>query len=461
MHKSLSGRTRKRILVLVDLWLIICAVLLGSLLKSGASESPGWMILPRIILISAVLQLSFYYNNLYDLKATHKFIPLTYNLLHSFAVAAMILGVVYLLFPGLIIARGVFFLSIGFVIFFVSAWRYSYVRILRRKGVAENVLIVGTGNVASEIGKQVLQNANSGYNLVGFWTNNGRLPAVPEPVPVVSGYNRRLFQWLTGRNVNTLVFAPGEDERTASEYLLNEVNQRYTQLQILRGGEFYEGVAGKVLLSALSGADIPELRKAAAKRLAWHFKRVTDILISFVGLLISLPICLVTAIAIKISSRGPVLFAQERVGQNEKHFKLLKFRSMRDNAEAESGPVWAGINDERITPVGRIIRKFRIDEIPQMWNVLRGQMSFIGPRPERSCFTTQLEKEIPFYAHRHSVKPGITGLAQVRHYYTSSTEETVGKLEYDLYYVKRMSPLLDLMILVDTAKTVIFGAGAR
>jgi exopolysaccharide biosynthesis polyprenyl glycosylphosphotransferase len=461
MAKPLSGRARKRILVLADLWLIICAVLLSSLVKPGPSGSPGWMVLPRIVLISAVLQLSFYYNNLYDLKATHKFIPLTYNLVHSFAVAAMILGVVYLLLPGLIIARGVFFLSTAFVIFFVSPWRYFYVRILRHKGVADNVLVVGTGSVASEIGKEVLQNASSGYNLVGFWTNNGWVPAAPEHVPIVSGDKRRFFHWMTGRNVNTLVFAPEERERKASEELLSEVNRRYPELQVLRGGEFYEGVAGKVLLPALSGADIPQLRKAARKRLAWHFKRMTDIGISVVGLLVSLPISLITAIAIKITSRGPVLFAQERVGQNGKRFKLLKFRSMWHNAEAESGPVWANLNDKRITPVGRVIRRFRIDEIPQMWNVLRGQMSFIGPRPERPCFVNQLEEEIPFYAHRHSVKPGITGLAQVRHYYTSSTEETIGKLEYDLYYVKRMSPLLDIMILVDTAKTVIFGAGAR
>jgi len=262
-------------------------------------------------------------------------------------------------------------------------------------------------------------------------------------------------------HVNTVVVAPNEHEQRDSEDFLNEVNQQCPHVQIRRGGEFYEEVAGKVLLSALSAADMPQLPNAGKGRVSWHFKRLVDIVISFIGLVVTLPISLITAIAIKLTSRGPVLFAQERVGHNGKRFKLLKFRSMWHNAEAESGPVWADINDERITPVGRIIRRLRIDEIPQMLNVLRGQMSFIGPRPERPCFVQQLEKEISFYSRRHSVKPGITGLAQVRHYYTSSIEETVGKLEYDLYYIKHSSPLLDIMILVDTVKTVMFRAGAR
>jgi exopolysaccharide biosynthesis polyprenyl glycosylphosphotransferase len=461
MPKPLSGSARKRILVLVDLGLTVAAVLLAAIVKFAPTAPPLGMILPRILLISVVLQLSFYYNNLYDLKATHRFIPLTYNLVHSFAVAAMILGVTYLLFPALIIAEGVFFRSIAFVVVFVFPWRYFYIRALRHRGIAENVLIVGTGDVASEIGRKVLQNANAGYNLIGFWTTNGQMPAISEPVPVVSGISGELFQWMGAKRVNSIVVACRKDEEIGSERFLNEVNRRNGDAQIRQGNEFYEEVAGKLLLSALSFADAKKLSNGRKTRIARHFKRLMDIVISVVGLLVTSPISLLTAIAIKLTSRGPVLFAQERVGHNRKRFRLLKFRSMWHNAEAESGPVYADINDDRITPVGRIIRKLRIDEIPQMVNVLRGQMSFVGPRPERPCFVEMLEKNIPYYDHRHCVKPGITGLAQVRHYYTSSTEETVGKLEYDLYYIKHSSPLLDFMILVDTVKTVMFRAGAR
>ena len=421
-----------------------------------------WTILPRIILVSAVLQISFYYNNLYDLKATRRSISLTYNLVHSFAVSAMILGVLYLLFPGLIIQRGVFFLSIAFVVLFVFPWRYLYVSILRRKGLAENVLIVGAGSFANQIGKEVFERGGSGYNLVGFWINNGHMPMTSMPVPVFSGVNQELFQRMKDNRVNTVVVAShGWCEGRNSQDFLREINERFPHIQIKGGSEYYQEVAGKVYLPAMSVADAQQLTKRNGTKVVWYLKRLIDILVSLIGLLVTLPISLITAVAIKITSRGPVFFAQERVGQNKKPFKLLKFRSMRDNAEADSGPIWADIDDERVTRVGRIIRKFRIDEIPQMWNVLRGQMSFVGPRPERPCFVDQLEKDIPFYSYRHSVKPGITGLAQVRHYYTSSTEETIGKLEYDLYYVKHMSPLLDLIVYVDTVKTVMFGAGAR
>lgn len=421
-----------------------------------------WTILPRIILVSAVLQISFYYNNLYDLKATRRSISLTYNLIHSFAVSAMILGGLYLLFPGLIIERGVFFLSIAFVVLFVFPWRYLYVSILRRKGLSENVLVVGTGSLANQIGKEVFQRASSGYNLVGFLTNDGPTPMTPMSVPVFSGLDQELFQRMKDSLVNTVVVASnGRCEGRNSEDFLKEISERFPQVQIKGGSEYYEEVAGKLFLPALTVADAQQLSKRNATKVVWHLKRLIDILISLIGLLVTLPISLISAVAIKVTSRGPALFSQERVGQNKKPFKLLKFRSMRDNAEADCGPVWADIDDERVTSVGRIIRKFRIDEIPQMWNVLRGQMSFVGPRPERPCFVDQLEKDIPFYSYRHSVKPGITGLAQVRHYYTSSTEETIGKLEYDLYYVKRMSPLLDLIVCVDTVKTVMFGAGAR
>jgi len=247
MSKPLSASERKRILVLVDLGLIVAAVLLAAVVRVTPDARPIWMVLPGIIFISFVLQMSFYYNNLYDLKATHKFIPLTYNLVHSFAVAAMILGVVYLLLPGLIIARGVFFLSIAFVILLVSPWRYFYVRMLRHRGIAENVLIVGTGEVASEIAEEVLKNASSGYNLIGFWTNNGRVPAISEPVPVVSGINGELFDWMKARHVNTLVVSHKKDAEPGSEEFLKEVDQQYGGVQIRRGSEFFEEVSGKVL----------------------------------------------------------------------------------------------------------------------------------------------------------------------------------------------------------------------
>jgi len=172
------------------------------------------------------------------------------------------------------------------------------------------------------------------------------------------------------------------------------------------------------------------------------------------------PLILIILLAIRMDSKGPVFYRQERVGEDEKKFNLLKFRSMNVDAE-ENGPVWAKVDDERVTRVGQIIRKLRFDEIPQMFNVLKGEMSFIGPRPERPFFVDSLKNEIPFYSERHVVKPGITGWAQISYQYGASKEDALEKLKYDLYYIKHMSLILDLMVLYETIKIVFWSKGAR
>jgi exopolysaccharide biosynthesis polyprenyl glycosylphosphotransferase len=178
-------------------------------------------------------------------------------------------------------------------------------------------------------------------------------------------------------------------------------------------------------------------------------------------LLLSAPITLLTAVAIKVDSPGPILYRQERVGQNDELFTIYKFRSMCESAEANGGPVWATEDDYRVTRVGKIIRKLRIDEIPQMINVLNGQMSLVGPRPERPFFVQTLNKKIPYYSLRHSIKPGITGWAQICYSYGDSEQDAIEKLQYDLYYVKNMSALFDLQIIFESLKVVLLGKGAR
>jgi len=189
-------------------------------------------------------------------------------------------------------------------------------------------------------------------------------------------------------------------------------------------------------------------------------KRFTEFALSLIGLLLLSPLILIISILIKIDSPGSVFYKQERVGENGKEFKLLKFRSMVESAEA-NGPVWAGKNDDRITRIGRWIRKWRLDEIPQMVNVLEGDMSLVGPRPERAYFVEILRKEIPFYDQRFCVKPGITGWAQVKYQYGASKDDALEKLMYDLYYIKNLSPLYDLLIIFETIKVVLSGKGAR
>jgi sugar transferase (PEP-CTERM system associated) len=236
---------------------------------------------------------------------------------------------------------------------------------------------------------------------------------------------------------------------------------RMEGISIEEGIAFYEHLTGKLLIERAYPSFL--IFSNGFIKSTYHrvVKTVMDFMLSFLGLIISLPIMALVALAIKLDSRGPVFYQQERVGKNGKTFMLLKFRSMREDAERETGPVWAQERDLRVTRIGRIIRTLRLDEIPQMINVLRGEMSFVGPRPERPHFVGELKNEIPFYEKRHAAKPGITGWAQIKYPYGASTNDALEKLKYDLYYIKNMSLFLDLLILFRTVKIALFGNGAR
>lgn len=232
-------------------------------------------------------------------------------------------------------------------------------------------------------------------------------------------------------------------------------------MRITEGENFYESISGKLLVEKMNPAWLIFCDGFARSRLYRTLKSLIDLLLSAVLLIFTSPLLFLTAVAIKLDSIGPVLISQDRVGEYGRIFKIHKFRSMRVDAEKMTGPVWASENDPRVTRVGRVIRRLRIDELPQLWNVFKGEMSFVGPRPERPFFVEELRKKIPYYDERSAVKPGITGWAQIKYRYGSSEKDALEKLKYDLYYIKNMSILLDLIILFETAKTVLLGRGAR
>jgi sugar transferase (PEP-CTERM system associated) len=236
---------------------------------------------------------------------------------------------------------------------------------------------------------------------------------------------------------------------------------RFRGIRVEDWTTFYEKLTGKIFVTGLRPSWLIFSDGALNTRLTDSIKRVFDVALSIIGLISSAPLMVLAALCIKLDSPGPCFFCQERVGQDGKVFTLYKLRSMRTDAEQATGPVWASIDDPRVTRVGRILRKTRLDETPQMLNVLLGQMSFIGPRPERPAFVNQLKEQIPFYIHRFSVKPGITGWAQVKYQYGSTVDDAMEKLQYDLYYIKNMSVFLDLLILLSSAHVVLFGKGAR
>jgi exopolysaccharide biosynthesis polyprenyl glycosylphosphotransferase len=229
---------------------------------------------------------------------------------------------------------------------------------------------------------------------------------------------------------------------------------------IEEGASFYERTTGRVHLNMMRPSWLIFSGRGRQARLSGVARTLLHRGVALLGAIVSLPIAFLTALLIKLESPGPALYRQERVGKNGRPFMIMKFRSMRLDAE-KNGPVWAQTGDDRTTRVGRIIRKIRVDEIPQFWNILKGEMNFVGPRPERPHFVAQLAEEIPFYEQRHLIPPGLTGWAQIKYPYGSSIEDARQKLQYDLYYIKNQSLVLDAVILFETVKTILFGRGAR
>jgi sugar transferase (PEP-CTERM system associated) len=231
---------------------------------------------------------------------------------------------------------------------------------------------------------------------------------------------------------------------------------RTAGIEVIEGSSFYEMLTGKVLVTKIKPSWLIFSEGFRKSKLTNMVKRIEDIFISLIMLILLSPILLIISILIKMESKGRILFSQDRVGQKKKEFQMHKFRSMVEDAEKLSGPVWAQNHDPRITKVGKIIRRFRIDELPQLWDVLTGKMSMVGPRPERKHFTDELEKKIPFYSERFILKPGITGWAQISYRYGANMDDAIEKLNYDLFYIKNVSILMDAIILLRTAKTVLF-----
>jgi len=324
-------------------------------------------------------------------------------------------------------------------------------------------MVVGLQAIGKLVAEELLKQKKLGMEVVGFVGQSAGLLTLsygnPVRVSLPVYQSSSLMDLFERKNVNRILLA-GVD--SCSDVVGRElVTLRTRGIAIEDCHSFYERLVSKIAIADLSPEWIVRSKGFRRNWLIMFTKRVVDIVISAVGLLLSLPITVLTAVAIKLDSPGPILYRQERVGQNDELFTIYKFRSMCESAEANGGPVWAAEDDPRVTRVGKIIRKMRIDEIPQMINVLKGQMSLVGPRPERAFFVQTLNKKIPYYSLRHSIKPGITGWAQICYSYGDSEKDAIEKLQYDLYYIKNMSPLFDLQIIFESLKVVLLGKGAR
>jgi sugar transferase (PEP-CTERM system associated) len=412
----------------------------------------------KSLLIMACVQLSLYYFDLYDLKIFRSNIELCIRLLQSLGISSILLAVLYYLFPTLVIGRGIFFISLAFTGAVIVTWRIIYNHLLRTKQLDQRIMIIGSGPLAKNIASEIVERMDTGFKVIGFITQNPQRVGEKLVNPSIIGDQTQILDIATREKVDRIIVALEERRGKFPDGQLLECKMR--GIAVEEGIEFYERLTGRLQVESLRPSFLIFSDGFKKSRLTRWTKRVIEFVISFIGLILLFPLILVISILIKIDSRGPVLYRQERVGERGKIFGLLKFRSMVENAET-NGPVWAEKEDKRITRVGRWIRKARLDEIPQMFNVLRGDVSFVGPRPERPYFVEQLRKEISFYDQRHSVKPGVTGWAQIKYGYGASKEDALEKLKYDLYYIKNLSSLFDLLIIFETIKVVLFARGAR
>ncbi len=412
----------------------------------------------KALLIVACVQLSLYYFDLYDLIVFRSNIELGIRLLQSLGVSSILLAALYYLFPFLIIGRGIFLISLGFMGAVIVAWRVIYNYILKTRQLDQRIMIVGSGSLAKNIVKEIVERVDTGFKVIGFITENPERVGEKLVNPSIIGDQTQILDIAKREKVDRIIVALEERRGKFPDAQLLECKMR--GIAVEEGIEFYEHLTGRLQVESLRPSFLIFSDGFKKSELTMSVKRVTGFTLSMIGLIFLSPLILVISILIKIDSHGPVFYKQKRVGKRGKIFKLLKFRSMVDNAET-NGPVWAENDDKRITRVGRWIRKWRLDEVPQMFNVIKGDMAFVGPRPERPYFVEQLRKEIPFYDQRFSVKPGVTGWAQIKYRYGASKEDALEKLKYDLYYIKNLSPFFDLLIIFETIKVVLFGKGAR
>jgi sugar transferase (PEP-CTERM system associated) len=320
------------------------------------------------------------------------------------------------------------------------------------------VLIFGSGTAAQMVGS-TLRAADPLATIVGYFPGpNEKQPAVPEAQRLSAAQS--LTQTAQRLGVDEIIVALTE-RRSGSMPLRELLDCKLSGVRVFDITTYFERMLGQIRIDFVNAGWLIFGDGFNQGFYRTAVKRVFDIVCSLFLIVLSSPVMLLTAIAIKLESEGPVFYRQERVGCNSKTFKVTKFRSMRTDAEKDGTPRWATANDSRVTRVGNLIRLLRIDELPQLFNVLNGDMSLVGPRPERPFFVEQLTTEIPYYAVRHSIKPGVTGWAQVRYQYGSTIEDSQEKLQYDLYYVKNHSLFLDFVILFETVGVVLTGKGAR
>ncbi len=455
----LKQTTKKAIILIGDILCFYLALGLTLLIRYH-SLSP-WIWQKHFLPFSFLLLLwltTFYIVGLYEANfwktANHFFSQFIKALLANIA-----LSIAFFYFiPHLhITPKRVLGLDIAFFALFFTIFRYFSNKFLRSKTIAQNVLIIGWNQQAREAAEKVQRTPQLGYQIKVILDEQGKNISLPRfSGKIITSAEADLKKIIKENDIQVIV---NSTHYSAQQNLARQLYQSISStLSFVNLPTFYEEITGKVPVNIINEIWFLENLREGEKKLYEAGKRIADIVLALIGIAFAAPLFPFLALAIKLDSPGPILFCQIRCGKNKKEFLAFKLRTMRQDAE-KNGPQWAQKNDPRVTRVGKFLRKSRLDEIPQFINILKGEMSFIGPRPERPEFIKTLEKEIPFYQQRLLVKPGLTGWAQVNFPYGASVEDALEKMQYDLFYIKNRSFALDLSILLKTIRTVLRGGG--
>lgn len=448
--------TRTVIRVLGEVPLVAGSFLIAALWLSGPDPSIPLLYengLLKIAALTVFTLLLTYYFDLYEPQHISGGFEIYFRILLVLSALSFVLAALLYWDPDFAFGPNVFVVGVAILAVTLLVWRSVYEWVGNLPVFREKVYVLGHGPRADSVIELLRKRRDAGMDVIP----RDSLAVSPEGPGGSYAAELDALRLLSPR-VDRVIVAI--EERRGSMPLHELLDLRYMGFSIDDANALVERLEGKLPLEGLIPSSLiftDGFKIGSAKLL---LRRLVSFAVSLTGLLLCLPFIPFVMLAVRLSSPGPIFFRQTRVGRHGRPFMLIKFRTMRDDAETD-GAIWASANDSRVTAVGKFLRKSRLDEIPQLWNVLKGDMSFVGPRPERPEFVGWLAREIPFYELRHMIRPGITGWAQVRYHYGASLEESKRKLEYDLYYVKHLALGLDLLIMFETIKIIMLGRGAR
>lgn len=447
-------------LLLSEVVLIYFSLILASLLVNDLD--PEFFLLEqeglfRITIVVVSILVGLYFQDLYNNLRVRSRMLLVQQFSMAIGIAFLFQALLTYVNPAYMLSRWLMIYGSILMMLLLPAWRLAFLRLVFSALGQISMLFVGTASVLAEIGERVTSRPELGLHILGY-LDDGSGNALAENIPRLGSIEE--LRAITEKTKPDRIIV-GMSERRARMPVYELLDLRLSGIHVEEASQLYETTFGRVSTRDLRPSQLVFSSELGPAPNSVAVQALYSWVLALIGLALLAPVMLVVAVLVWLTSPGPILHRQTRVGLKDVPFTVFKFRSMRADAEARTGAVWAKKNDPRITAIGKYLRLFRLDELPQFFNVLRGEMSFVGPRPERPEFVQALSEKIPFYRQRHFVKPGITGWAQINHKYGDTVEDTITKLEYDLYYIKHISPSLDLYIIVNTLKTVILGRGAQ